>query len=35
MKDGGLNDGDTLDEIAPNAKLLTKPWWRDTVPPKP
>ncbi len=35
MRGGKLYDGETLDEIAPNAKPLPKPWWRDTAPPKP
>ncbi len=35
MRGGKLYDGDTLDEIAPNARPLPKPWWRDSAPPKP
>ena len=35
MRGGKLSDGETLDEIAPVAKPLPKPWWRDSAPPKP
>lgn len=35
MRGGRLYEGETLDELAPNAKPLPKPWWRDTAPPKP
>jgi len=35
MRGGKLYDGDTLDELAPNARPLPKPWWRDSAPPKP
>lgn len=35
MEGGKLYDGDTLDEIGPDTKPLPKPWWRDSVPPKP
>ena len=35
IEGGKLYDGDTLDEIGPDTKPLPKPWWRDSVPPKP
>jgi hypothetical protein len=32
MKGGRLYDGDSLDEVAPNARPLPVPWWRDGAP---
>ncbi|MEZ4457062.1 MAG: amidohydrolase family protein, partial [Gemmatimonadales bacterium] len=32
MRGGRLYDGETLDQIAPDARPLPTPWWRETAP---